>query len=269
VLFLTPGQHKDVLQRLVDLGGRAANGVPLDQADLGYASLMVCFLLQNLSAAETLLRISSSFGSEWYPVTVGYMIVRTMFEVDVTAHYITNAPTERVPQYIHFTAVLNKRAMDACKKHRSSKDPQWREAMDLVWQNYWAQREGEVVRRFNAVAAQFTRKNKNGKTSELQNWSGKTIRQIASDVGHEEAYDIFYAELSSFTHADVHLVDRYLQLRPDGPVWSQKASEYDVGNVFRHAASFLTCYLELFGRQFKTWTEAEVSSCWKVSSSGE
>lgn len=267
MLFLTPEQHKDVLRRLVDLGGRAANGVSVDQTDLGYTSLMICFLLQNLSAAETLLRISSSFGSEWYPVTVGYTIARTMFEVDVTAHYITNAPMERVPQYIQFTAVLNKHAMDAYKKHRGSKDSQWRVAMDLLWQNHWAQRENEVVRKFNAVAPQFTRMNKNGKTSEFQNWSGKTIRQIASEVGHEEAYDIFYAELSSFTHADVHLADRYLQLRSDGPVWSQKASEYDVGNVFRHAASFLTCNLELFGGHFKTWTEAEVSDCWRDRSS--
>jgi hypothetical protein len=269
MLFLTPDQHKEALRRLVDLGGRAANGVPLEQANLGYVSLMVCFLLQNLSAAETLLRISSSFGNEWYPVAVGYTIARTMFEVDVTAHYITNAPAERVPQYINFTAVLNKHAMDACKKHRGSKDPQWREAMDLLWQNHWAQRESEVDRNFNDVAAQFTRMSKNGKISEFQNWTGKSIRQIASEVDHEGAYDIFYAELSSFTHADVHLADRYLQLRPDGPVWSQKAREYDVGNVFRHAASFLTCYLVLFGRQFKTWTEAEVSSCWKVSSKGE
>ena len=151
MLFLTPDQQRDVLRRLVDLGGRAANGVPIAQTDLGYASLMICFLLQNLSAAETLLRISNSFGSEWYPVTVGYTIARTMFEVDVTAHYITKAPMERVPQYIQFTAVLNKRAMDACKKHRGSKDSQWREAMDLLWQNHWAQRENEVVKNFNAV----------------------------------------------------------------------------------------------------------------------
>lgn len=258
MLFLTPDQHRDVLRRLVDLGGRVANGVPNDDAELGYTSLMVCFLLQNLSAGEALLRMLSSFGNDWYPVTVGYAIARTMFEVDVTAHYITNAPTERAQQYIQFTAVLNKHAMDACKKHRGSKDLQWREAMDLLWKNHWAQRESEVVEKFNAVAPQFTR---------VKNWSGKTIRQIALEVDHEEAYDIFYAELSSFTHADVHLADRFLQLRHDGPIWSQKAREYDVGNVFRHAASFLTCNLDLFGRQFKTWTEAEVADCWKDTSS--
>lgn len=264
MLFLTPSQHKDVLQRLVDLGSRVAQGVPDDGTDLGYTSLMVCFLLQNLSAAETILRISSSFDDEWFPATVGYTIVRTMFEVDVNAHYITKSPKERGPQYIHFGAILNKHAMDACKKHCNSQDPQWLEGMALEWQHRWEKRENEVVSRFNAVISQFTRTDRKGKTSEFNNWSGKSIRQMASEVDHAEAYDIFYSELSSFTHADVHLADRYLQRRPDGLVWSQKAKEYDVGNVFRHAASFLTCHMELFGRQFKAWTDAEVGDCWKV-----
>lgn len=104
------------------------------------------------------------------------------------------------------------------------------------------------------------------KVAVFQNWTGKTFRQMAADVDHIEAYDLFYAELSSFTHADVHLADRYLQNSPDGPTWSQRANEGDVGNVFRHAASFLTCFFELFSAQFGTWTEAEVRGCWKLDS---
>ena len=154
--------------------------------------------------------------------------------------------------------------MDACLKHRNSNDPQWGEAMNLIWQNYWASRERDVTEKFEAIAPQFTHTDRKGKQTVFQNWSGKTLRQMAEEVDHAEAYDIFYAELSSFTHVDVHLADRFLQSRPDGPVWSQRADEFDVGNVFRHAASFLTCYLELFGRQFKTWSESEVKNCWKV-----
>ncbi|MGD0830922.1 MAG: DUF5677 domain-containing protein [Terracidiphilus sp.] len=262
MLFLTVDQHKDVLRRLVDFGKTRVNGIPYGDADLGYFSLMSCFLLQNLSAAETLLRISSSFGDEWYPATVGYTVARTMFEVDVTAHYITKSPAECVHQYIDFTAILNKKEMDACNKHRNSKKPGWQEPMESLWQNYWANRESEIERKYKIAIPQFTRTDKKGKNSVFQNWSGKTIHQMASEVDHTEAYDVFYSELSSFAHADVRLADRYLQCRPDGPVWSQKAREFDVGNVFRHAANFLTCHLELFGKQIKTWTEAEVANCW-------
>jgi hypothetical protein len=265
MLFLTTEQHQEVLSRLVTLGKSRADGLPFHPAGVEYTSLMVCFLLHNLAAAETLLRVGSSFGNEWYPVTVAYAIARTMFETDVTAHYITQAPAERAHQYSGFSAILDKRQMDACQEHRNSSDPQWRGAMDLVWQHQWAPRQKEVLSRFDAAAPQFTRVNRHGKAVIFPNWTGKPLRQVATEVGHLEAYDIFYAELSSFAHADVHLADRFLRRRPDGPIWSQRAEDGDVGNVFRHAASFLDCYLTLFGGQFKTWTKAHIQACWPTA----
>ncbi len=267
MLFLTLEQHQEVLRRLCALGKNHADRTPCHSAGIEYTSVMLCFLLHHLSVAETLLRLADSFGHTWFPVTVGYTITRTMFETDVTAHYITQVPADRARQYIEFGHVLNKRKMDACSKHRESKDPQWREAMALVWENHWASQERDVIEKFNAVTPQFTRtrRNRKEKPEISQNWSGKSIRQMALDVDHVEAYDIFYTALSSFTHVDVHLADRFLQHRADGPVWSQQAEEGDVGNVFRYAASFMTCYLKLFSRQFATWLEADVQECWKIA----
>ena len=264
VLFLTVEQHQEVVRRLLDFGRDRTDRIPFHTAGLEYSSLMNCFLLHNLSAAEALLRVGGSFGVEWFPVTAGYVIARTMFEADVTAHYLSQAPAERARQYIAYGAVLKKRQMDACRKHMNSDDPTWRESMSLCWQHYWEPQQSDISKKFDAVANQFTRSKQNGRTEVFKNWAGKTLREMAVAVDHTEAYDIFYSELSSFTHVDVHLADRFLQYRPDGPVWSQRAEESDVGNVFRCAASFLTCYLELFGRQFKTWSEAEVQSCWKI-----
>ncbi len=259
MLFLTTEQHQEVVQRLVDFGKGHVDRIPFHPAGVEYTSIMSCFLLHNLSAAETLLRIGGSFGNTWFPVTVGYAITRTMFETDVTAHYVSQAPADRAHQYIAFGAVLNKRRMEACLEHRNSKDPQWREAMTLLWQHQWEYRRSDISKKFDSVAHQFTHKGR-----VWRNWSGVSLREMAAAVDHIEAYDIFYTELSSFTHADVHMADRFLQHRPDGLVWSQRADEGDVGNVFRHAASFLTCFLELFGRQFRTWPEAAVQSCWKI-----
>jgi hypothetical protein len=264
VLFLTTEQHQEVVQRLLDLGRNHVDKIPFHAAGMQYTSLMISFLLHNLSVAETLLRISKSFGNEWFPMTIGYAITRTMFESDVAGHYISQAPAERARQYIEFAAVLNKRKMDACSEHRNSKDQQWREAMTLLWQHVWGPREADVSKKFSAVASKFTRKSKSGKETVFQNWCGKSLRQMATEVDHLEAYDTFYSELSSFTHVDVHLADRFLQHRPEGMVWSQRAEYSDVGNVFRHAASFLTCYMELFARQFGTWSEADVQRCWEV-----
>lgn len=264
MLFMTIEQHQEVLQRLHDLGRNHANRIHHHSVGIEYTSLMICFFLHNLSVAETLLRLAGSFGHAWFPVTVGYTITRTMFETDVTAHYIAKDPVERARRYIEFGRVLNKNKMDAHSKHRKSKDPQWREDMSLVWGNYWASRERDVVEKANAVVPKFTQTNKKGKQTIFRNWSGKSLRQMAVEVDHEEAYDIFYAELSSFVHVDVHHADRFLQNQADGPTWSQRADEFDVGNVFRYAATFYTCFLELFGSQFNTWPEEAVRNCWKT-----
>ena len=262
MLFLTPEQHQEVLRRLRELGASHHDGIPYHATGIEYTSIMICFLLQNLSAAETLLRLADSFTWTWFPVTIGYTVVRTMLETDVTAHYITKDPSSRARQYIEFGRVINKRHMDACSKHQHSQDSQWREAMDYVWQNRWASQERVINERFNAVAPRFTRSGQKGKRKTSQNWSGKTLREMAIEVNHAEAYDIFYAELSSFCHVDVHLADRFLQHRPDGPIWSQRAERMDVADVFRYASFFLTCYLKLFGSQFKSWSEANVDNCW-------
>jgi hypothetical protein len=192
-----------------------------------------------------------------------------MFEIDVTAHYITKSPAERARQYIEFDAVLNKRRMDACLKHRKSGNAGWREGMELEWQNIWSARETAVRKKFDAVCSQFTRKENPRKGEIFDNWSGKSIRKMAEDVDHIESYDVFYGELSSFTHANVHLADRFLQGQPDSPIWSRRANYFDVANVFRHAAIFLTCFMKLFGQQFKNWSDAEVEACWELPSSNK
>jgi hypothetical protein len=189
-----------------------------------------------------------------------------MFETDVTAHYITQQPNDRAHQYILFESVLKKQEMDTCAKHRDSKDSQWSDAMCLLWQKRWAREEQEVNAKYDEVRHNFEIRGKGGKVKLFRNWSGKGIRQMAAEVEHEEAYDVFYADLSSFTHVDVRLANRFLRLHDDGMTWSQRAHEFDVGNVFRYAAIFLACYLKLFGKQFGGWDSQTVERCWNVGS---
>ena len=127
-----------------------------------------------------------------------------------------------------------------------------------------------MVRRFHLkqvrriyIKTKFSKVTKSGKHQIYSNWTGKSIRQLAIEVDHKEAYDVFYSELSSFTHGDVALANRFLRTKSEEILWSQKANEYDVANIFRYAATFFTCFLELFGEQFNTWTLSEVEKCWK------
>jgi len=258
---LTVEQHEQVVARLVGLAGRVES-LPGHATGIEYTSLMTCFLFHNMSCAKAILALHQSMGADSFPTSAGYGLVRSLFEADVTAHYISAEPLERSKRYIDFVHVLNKREMDACAKHRTSKNDSWREGMQLAWNAHWAPREEEVNRRYAAVLPKFQKTDRKGKVSEYRNWSGKDIRTMAAEVDHEEAYDVFYSFLSSFAHADIHLADRFLRVGPAGPKWSMRADEFDVGNVFRYAATFLTCFLDLVGAQFQTWSERDTRSCW-------
>jgi hypothetical protein len=41
-----------------------------------------------------------------------------------------------------------------------------------------------------------------------------------------------------------------------------RANPFDVGNVFRYAGIFLSCFFELFGQQLAVWDPADVAACW-------
>ena len=256
---LSNKEHRGVLLKLVQLA-RSAEVTHLHSAGPEYTSLMVCFLTHSLTAGDCLLRLHDSFGDEYFSTTVGYTIVRPMFEIDVTAHYITRDPVSRAQQYIAYEAVLEKKQMEACGKHCGSNKPDWREGLQMVWRHEWAPRQSKIDQKYNSVRARF--ENPNKKTQLVHNWSGKSIRRMAIEVDHEEAYDIFYADLPSFTHADVRLANRFLHLNSAGMSWSSKASYPDVGGVFRYADIFLSCFLGLFGQEFNMWSEGDVKNCW-------
>ncbi len=261
VRLLTVEQHQEVVKRLV-AHVRRLKSTQHHSAGFEYTSLMVCFLMHNTGSVDALLRLQESLGSTWFPVTAGYIITRSMFETDVTAHYITHDRAVRSQQYISYGRVLKKRQMDACAKHRKSNNDSWREGMELEWQTHWASKEQEINSKYKCVQSKFERVTRKGKTVPFKNWSGKSIREMAVEVDHEEAYDVFYSHLSSFTHANVHLADRFLRVEEDAPLWSHRADESDVGFVFRYAAIFLTCFLELFGKEFDLWDSDQIHACW-------
>jgi hypothetical protein len=223
---------------------------------------MASFLMHQLGGAQAVLGLLRGFGEEWFPSTAAYPIVRTMFEVDVTAHYVSQDPESRSRRYIEFSHVLKKRRMEACSRHRSSPNESWKQGMESEWQSLWAGIETAVTAAYEQVRPHFESSNAKGKTRSFSNWSGKTLYEMAVEVEHVEAYDLFYADLSSFTHGDVRLADRYLRLADGAPRWTQRAHEEDVGMILRYAAIFLTCFLEHFGKESGVWSEHEVRGCW-------
>jgi hypothetical protein len=262
MILLTTDQHQNVLLNLHRLGRDQVSELPFHSAGPEYTSLMIGFLLQNLQCAGTLLRLVDTFTNEHYPVDIGFTIAGKMFETDVTAHYVSQYPIERTRDYLAYSDVLVKQRMDAYARHCKGKHPE--SVLSLGWKNYWAKHQRDVNRKFLAVADRFRLTDRDGRRADFSNWSGLTLQEMAATVQHNETFDIFMAELAAVKHVDISLADRFLQPLPDGQVWFQSADDLEVCNVFRHAATFFTCFLKLFGQQLNTWTADEVQGCWEV-----
>ncbi len=260
---LTNEQHTRVLENLVSLGRSIQEtGPSYHLAGPEYTSLMVCFLMHNITVAQSLLKLLEVFKEEFFPTTMGFVAVRSMFEADVNAHYISLSPVERSRQFIDFEAVLEKQQMDRWHKHRASNKEDWEEAMNEAWAKAWLPRKDEIERRFVSVQGRYQRTSSKGKAQTFANWSGKSLRELAVLVDHEEAYDVFYSDLCSFAHVDVRLANRFLRISRDGLSWTQRALQPDIGGVIRYAAIFLDCFLRLFGKEFGNWDESDIQECW-------
>ena len=258
MIYLTTDEHRQVVQRLI-AHMRSYHGVQTHSAGMEYTSLMVCFMMHSKGAAESLLTLHQQSGDDWFPATTGYVIVRSLFEVDVTAHYITREPRERSRRYIEYEHVVKKKKLEAVERHRVSKDSSWREGLQLMYNSEIAPKKAQIEAEYNRVRSKF----EGPKGGRASSWSGKSLKQMAQEVDHVEAYEVFYADLSSFSHVNVMLANRFLRMKPEGPSWTQRAYELDVASVFRYAAIFLSCFFELFGKEFGLWDKAAVDACWE------
>jgi hypothetical protein len=158
--LLTADQHREALARLVALGRQIGNH---ELRISPYSNVMASFLLHELAAAEAILALHREFGETWFPVTSAYPIARTLFEVDVTAHYISQAAQDRAIRYIEFGHVLKKRQMDACARHRESADASWAEGMAVEWKHRWAGVQRAVDEEYERVKSRFETVSTKGK----------------------------------------------------------------------------------------------------------
>jgi len=264
MLFLSTQDHIEVLKNLIALGRPKMFMVSPIKYSNEYTSLMVSFLLHNISASESLLTLYNTYSNQWFPTNIGYIIVRTMFETDITAHYITKDPTKRSLQYIQYGAIIDKKQLAMCINLCNSTNNSTKEYMQLMFKERYKNKEEEINNQYNKIKNNYTHNNKNGKKTLYKNWSGKSIHNMAIEVDHKEVYETLYTELSSFTHVDVKLATRFLRVDLKGPYWSNKASENDLGSVFQYADIFLTCFLKLFGKEMTIWDEEEVDNCWNI-----
>jgi hypothetical protein len=222
-----------------------------------YTSLMMCFGSHMFVSTETLLHLKKHFG-EWFPTTVAFVILRTMFEALIESHYISKDPKTRAEAYIDYGAILNYKKYKRLAEYKDSED-------ELI--RFWIQKQlkefnsKKVEESFGKMKTKFEYKDKNGKRKLFQNWSGKSLKEKAKEVDHEIEYDHYYTNFSNFTHANIKLADRFLKFDKTSPYWSMKADDADVGFIFLYASELFACFLTLVSKKFNLGIEEEINNC--------
>lgn len=250
---------RKTLENLIKLA-KSEKAISIHPVGVEYTAIMSSFLIHMISAAESLLKLSQSYRDEWFPVTVGNTIVRPMFEVDVNARYITKNPKEYALKFVEFDRVIEYKYMNAIKKQLKSENKAWSTGLQIAYENNWKEKNTEIENNFKEVESKFTQTS-NGKKRLQYNWSGISIRKMSGEVDLEEMYDIFYSNLSNYTHANVSIIRSILKNNPETIEFSMSPNIRELESVFNYAVIFLTSFLELYGEQFKSWSISDINNC--------
>jgi len=231
---------------------------------------MRAFKDHQTSCADVLLLLWDRFKEDRFPMASACLIARSMFETDVNAHYITMDGERRAKQYLDYERILHKTEMEVCASLRNSPDESWKSGMDLVWKSKWSPNQDLVNKRFEEVKDRYRKRSGPSDQEKdtafdhrhfFNNWSGITLFKMAELVDHVEPYRYFYTFLSSFTHVDVRLASTYIERSSSHSTSKDDRRAFDVWTVSQHAVSFFMCFLKLYGRETKSWTEGDVDRC--------
>jgi hypothetical protein len=229
-------------------------------AGLEYISLMVSFLLHFCSTIDAMLSLWK-LNPNIFPVSNALVLTRCLFEVNVTALYISDLPKERAISFIEYHNILRMQAFHRLSKHKDSDKAQLSSYITAILQQEYIPDQKTIEQEYARVKAQFEFTDRNGKLRPFSNWANKSLKEIAQAVNHEIEYDLFYPELSEFTHSTVHLADLFLKSKHWPPQWSTHADEDNIDLVFAYASEFFSCFLSRFAQEFKLNLQKEIDSC--------
>jgi hypothetical protein len=169
--------------------------------DTAHKRLMAAFLAKACKTHDAMVLLArNGFGED------AAILTRSLLNLVINARWINQAPEERIPAYIKYEHVLiarlnRKIVEDPRLVGRDSLDPR------TEFKNKQAGLDAEA-----REAEKRHGYNHHG-------WSGKSIRDMAIELGMTIDYDSLYTLASDLEHSDVASVDDYMTLSPDGRVF--------------------------------------------------
>jgi hypothetical protein len=245
-------QYVEIAIRLVELSTKRfpeQEEIKIHEAGISYTSLMICFRM-HIVRSMLLMTKFYELSPNYFPVINAYLILRTMFEIDINAHYISQDPERRANQFIDYGNIIDKKKFDKYLKHKDTKKQDWAEFINAILNYHYFSEKNKIVENYENVKAKFEYMDKKGAKKQFSNWANKSLFEMAREVDHEIEYDFYYSRYSDFVHGNIKLADRFLKTKDNKMWWSGKAYEPEVAFIFRDASAIFGCFLSLFGKQW-------------------
>lgn len=161
-------------------------------------ALVCLFLGKAYKTHQAITKLArSGFGED------AAILARSLLNLVINALWIHQNPSVRVSAYIDFDTVLRARLGRKIIQNPSLLGSQFQNRLSGI-KSTQPQLEAEEKKAIT----------KHGYKRGV--WSGKTIRDMAEDVGHINAYDSAYTLMSNLEHSNATSTDAYITEGPDG-----------------------------------------------------
>jgi len=176
-----------VIARLIAVVNEALDAAEKKPRELLDLSVIALVRMTGFAMNDVMLLCGNGSG-------IGAMkIVRGMFETSILAEYLIHHPNE-VADYVDFGAVLAWRRLHTLKgEKRNSMTPE---------------QVKQLEDEYDSVKARFTT---NGR--ERNNWTTKSLRKLAEELGRSESYNLVYGLACSLHHANFEGLMGYHEMK--------------------------------------------------------
>lgn len=206
--------------------------------------LYLAVQVANLHEAIELL-VSKGFGRE------AGILLRSMFEATVNVIWIAQDPEARLGRYAAYRYFAAEQYRDLGERLPS------REGQSLEQQEQY-EKESEQVRREAKKA-----KDQYGFRKGTY-WSGKTLKEMAKEVGWLPRYEVIYKIYSDVMHSNIGSSQDFISSSDTGTIFVQRKARFPHANpVMREAYCYLTVAFSFADAYAGLGMEAEIDEAMK------
>lgn len=174
----------------------ADTGLPIREWSQSKSFMIFAFVKSYRTVNSVLLLCEHGNGQD------AFMLVRTLFELLITAAYIFKEDTEnRVTQYNEYDWVLRNKMLGSVKKNKNAK------GKELLQKR--SKNEGIDLKEIKQKSKEVLQGYLEG---DAETWSKKSVFQMAKAVGLEDLYDSLYALGSQLTHSASRSANEYMKV---------------------------------------------------------